>query len=114
MDEYVYNGKALEYIVTEAEVFNKYNSIRWWVNGNEVNTKDIEMVIYNDENEEIYAVTVGGYEMTSAYLTWDEAIRIKNEYLKDGYQDVSILNKFKTEKEKTNGIQKLRKTLFNT
>lgn len=48
---------------------------------------------------EQFAVLVGGKQMTSAYLTWDEAVRIRKEYLDEGYLDVCILNKFTGKKE---------------
>lgn len=46
MEEEVFEGLALEYIATEAEGIDEYNSIRWWVNGKEVLAKDIKMIVY--------------------------------------------------------------------
>ena len=51
MIENSYRGDELEYIATEAEGIQEYNSIRWFWNGHEINAHDIEMVIYNDEEQ---------------------------------------------------------------
>jgi hypothetical protein len=52
MNEDVLTGGEVEYIVTEAEGINDYNSIRWFCKGVECLATDIEMVIYVDEVSE--------------------------------------------------------------
>lgn len=47
-----FRGDEIKYIITEAEGINDYSSIRWFWNGNEINAHDIEMVIYNDEEQQ--------------------------------------------------------------
>jgi hypothetical protein len=52
MAEEAFRGDEIESIVTEASGVNEYNSIRWWWNGNEINARDLELVIYNDKEED--------------------------------------------------------------
>lgn len=51
MQEEIFTGDDMAFIVTEAEGIKDYNSIRFWVNGEEVEGSDIVMVIYNDPNQ---------------------------------------------------------------
>ncbi len=51
MTTYDYRGDEIESIVLDAESIKEYNSIRWFWNGNEINANDIELVIYNDEEQ---------------------------------------------------------------
>ena len=41
----------------------------------------------------VFSVWVGGSEVNDYYLTIDEAIRIADEYVDDGYEDVHIVEK---------------------
>ena len=54
MKEHVIDGRYIETIMVDIELesnFSEYNSVRWWVDGKEVLASDIEMVIYNDEEQ---------------------------------------------------------------
>lgn len=39
----------------------------------------------------VFSVWVGGSEVNDYYLTMDEAVRIADEYVDDGYEDVHIV-----------------------
>ena len=52
MTEQVYRGDEIEYIVTKAEGINEWSSVSWFWNGNEINASDLEIVIYNDEEQQ--------------------------------------------------------------
>lgn len=39
----------------------------------------------------VFSVWVGGSEVNDYYLTIDEAVRIADEYVDDGYEDVHIV-----------------------
>ena len=41
----------------------------------------------------MFSVWVGGTEVTDYYSTIDEAIRIADEYIDDGYEDVHIVER---------------------
>jgi hypothetical protein len=49
--------------------------------------------IYKDHKDTLplgnYSVWVGGIEM-GGYLTYQDAVALRNEYLEDGYDDVEI------------------------
>jgi len=51
MTENIFNGKQLEVIATEAEAINDYSSVRFWVNGKEVNAENVKMVVYVEDEE---------------------------------------------------------------
>lgn len=51
MIEHVFRGDEVESIVTEAQGIDDYNSVRFWVNGEEINPNDLEIVVYVDEEE---------------------------------------------------------------
>lgn len=58
MKEHVIDGRYIETIMVDIELeseFAEYNSVRWFVNGNEVLAGDIEMIIYNEEGEKMGA-----------------------------------------------------------
>lgn len=51
MTEQCFRGDEVGYIVTEAQGINDYNSIRFFANGNEVYQDGLEMIVYNDEEQ---------------------------------------------------------------
>ena len=51
MDEQVFRGDKIEDVMLSSQGIEEYNSILWFWNGNEINAKDIELVIYNDEEQ---------------------------------------------------------------
>lgn len=52
MKEEVFDGEEMMYIIGEAQAIKEWNSVRCWVNGSEVNLKDVEMIFYNSEQED--------------------------------------------------------------
>lgn len=50
MTETVYRGDIIEDIIMDN--VDEWNSIRWFWNGHEINARDLEMVIYNDEEQQ--------------------------------------------------------------
>ena len=40
--------------------------------------------------DKVFSVWVGGSEVNDYYLTLDDAIRLADEYVDDGYEDVHI------------------------
>ena len=61
---------------------------------NEIDRVTRELYKEEKEVEEVkplgnYSVWVGGIEM-GGYLTYQDAIALRNEYLEDGYTDVEI------------------------
>ncbi len=51
MEEYAYRGDEIAYIVAEAEGHNKWDSIRAFIGGEEINLKDLTLVIYNKKKK---------------------------------------------------------------
>ena len=51
MIEQTFTGNILAAITTEAEGITDYNSIRFWVKGEEVQAEDVQMVVYQDKTE---------------------------------------------------------------
>ena len=43
--------------------------------------------------DKVFSVWVGGSEVNDYYLTMDEAIRVADDYVDDGYEDVHIVEK---------------------
>lgn len=42
------------------------------------------------EEGKLYTVWVGGTEVNDYYLTYEEAMDLADDYIEDGYDDVSI------------------------
>ena len=51
MKEIVFNGLDIAYQMEESNNIVEYNSIRFWVNGKEVAPSEVELVFYNDEEQ---------------------------------------------------------------
>ena len=47
MQERVFNGNQIIWIVSEAEAIKEWNSIRMWYKGVEISIADLELVFYN-------------------------------------------------------------------
>jgi hypothetical protein len=47
-----FNGSEIASIVTEAQGVNEYNSVRYYINGEEILPSNLLMVVYNDDQEE--------------------------------------------------------------
>ena len=52
MDETVYDGIAIEDVIVSHPMHEEYNSVRWWYRGEEINPKDVEVVIYDDKERD--------------------------------------------------------------
>lgn len=52
MSELTLRGDEIEYIVTKTEAIEEWNSMRWFWNGHEVHANDLELVIYNDTEQD--------------------------------------------------------------
>lgn len=59
MTEIVFNGQDIAYQMEESNNIKEFNSVRFWVNGKEINSLDLKLVFYNDEeqNEELSKTT---------------------------------------------------------
>jgi hypothetical protein len=62
MTETTYRGTNIASIISEAEGINDFNSIRFWVKGEEILAEDLKMVVYQEE-EEIICLTPEGKKM---------------------------------------------------
>jgi hypothetical protein len=49
MTEYVYDGATIEEIITSHDTHDYYNSLRVWYRGEELNLKELEIVVYQEE-----------------------------------------------------------------
>ena len=51
MIKYIYDGDTLEEIVTSHTTHNNYNSFKVWYRGEELNLRELEVIVYQEERE---------------------------------------------------------------
>ena len=49
MIDYVYDGATIEEIITSHDTHDNYNSLRVWYRGEELNLKELEIIVYQEE-----------------------------------------------------------------
>jgi len=47
--EYVYDGATIEEIITSHDTHDNYNSLRVWYRGDELNLKELEIIVFQEE-----------------------------------------------------------------
>ena len=52
MEETIFRGDEIIYIVEEAEAIVEYNSVAFYLNGELIPAKDLELVFQNDPNQD--------------------------------------------------------------
>ena len=51
MIDYVYDGATIEEIITSHDTHDNYNSLRVWYRGEELNLKELEIIVYQEEKD---------------------------------------------------------------
>lgn len=52
MVEYTYDGDTIEEIITSHDTHEYYTSLSVWYQGKELNLKELEIIVYQKENED--------------------------------------------------------------
>ena len=52
MTEYLYDGATIEEIITSHDTHDNYNSLRVWYRGDELNLKELEIIVFQEEVED--------------------------------------------------------------
>lgn len=87
------NEAQLKRVVAESvkRVLNENDNWNGFHSPNEPNNWPLETVKGNNNTQGGYSVWAGGTEVNDYHLSKDEAIRLAEEYLDDGYDDVQIV-----------------------